>query len=194
MVAGVIMQIELFNNLSESNRVNKSSFLRKITGLNGTLRNACSVVNPSVIIELDPNKLQQSILKHEFVVDSDLEYVTTNGLYRVVYDFITQVLSANYIHIPEFNRFYFITNITSIKNNLWQIDCKCDVLMSYAAEIRDLHAIVERQENVFNKYIPDPMLSYSEKWEITETVIENDVFKTDTPIAYFTVLNVVEDK
>lgn len=50
--------------------------------------------------------------------------------------------SYNYCYISEFNRYYFITNITSIRTNLWRIDCSVDVLMSFASEILNLDVIV----------------------------------------------------
>ena len=50
--------------------------------------------------------------------------------------------SYNYCYISEFNRYYFITNITSIRNNLWRIDCVVDVLMSFASDILNLDVIV----------------------------------------------------
>ena len=34
----------------------------------------------------------------------------------------------NYCYIPDFGRYYFITDITSIRTNLWRIDCVVDVL------------------------------------------------------------------
>lgn len=49
----------------------------------------------------------------------------------------------NYCFIPDFNRYYFITNMTSIRTNLWRIDCNVDVLMSFQTQISNLDLIVE---------------------------------------------------
>ena len=62
----------------------------------------------------------------------------------------------NYMYIPEFHRYYFITGITSVKKGLWQIDGHCDVLESYKEQIKALKAVVERQENEYNLYLNDP--------------------------------------
>lgn len=48
----------------------------------------------------------------------------------------------NYCYIPDFNRYYFITNITSVRTNIWRIDCSVDVLMSFQTEILNLDVIV----------------------------------------------------
>ena len=48
----------------------------------------------------------------------------------------------NYCYIADFGRYYFITNITSIRTNIWRIDCAVDVLMSFSNEILSLDVIV----------------------------------------------------
>lgn len=48
----------------------------------------------------------------------------------------------NYCFIPDFGRYYFITNITSVRTNIWRIDCDVDVLMSFQSEILNLDVIV----------------------------------------------------
>ena len=46
----------------------------------------------------------------------------------------------NYCYISSFNRYYFIREITSVNNRLWQIDMTVDVLMTYKTEIRGIKA------------------------------------------------------
>lgn len=48
----------------------------------------------------------------------------------------------NYCYISDFNRYYFITNITSVRTNIWRIDCHVDVLMSFQTQILNLDVIV----------------------------------------------------
>jgi len=48
----------------------------------------------------------------------------------------------NYCYIPDFGRYYFISNITSVRTNIWRIDCSVDVLMSFQDEILNLDVIV----------------------------------------------------
>lgn len=48
----------------------------------------------------------------------------------------------NYCFIPDFGRYYFIINITSVRTNIWRIDCSVDVLMSFQSEILNLDVIV----------------------------------------------------
>lgn len=68
---------------------------------------------------------------------------------------VSDISGVNYCKINEFNRYYFINNIKSVNNNLWELSCHVDVLQSFAAEIRAQSGIVERQENYFNLYLND---------------------------------------
>lgn len=53
----------------------------------------------------------------------------------------------NYCYISSFNRYYFINNITSVRNGLWRIECTVDVLMSFKNQIMNLDVIIEDATN-----------------------------------------------
>ncbi len=61
----------------------------------------------------------------------------------------------NYAYIPDFGRYYFITNITSVRNNLWEVAMRVDVLMTYADEIKANTAVIARNSNLWNLYYQD---------------------------------------
>lgn len=147
------MKLILYNNYSENNKLDKN--IVKIIELNGTLREASSIINPSILIELNPSTL------NEYVVYNSNKYVNYNGIKitweSFIYDY---VLSANYGYIPEFNRYYFISDIISIRNNIWRLNMHVDVLMSYAKEIKKLKALIKRNEFDFNKLIVDDLVNY----------------------------------
>ena len=63
--------------------------------------------------------------------------------------------NANYMHIPDFNRYYFITDIKSIRNGLIEISGHVDVLQTYSSQIRNNTAIIKRNANSWNLYIED---------------------------------------
>lgn len=66
-----------------------------------------------------------------------------------------EVPNFNYVYIPNFKRYYFVTDITNVRNNLWNISLKVDVLMSFKDQIRSQTCIVARNENDFNPLIMD---------------------------------------
>ena len=54
-----------------------------------------------------------------------------------------------------FGRKYFVNDIRSIRNNLFEFSCHVDVLSTYADAIRENTGIVKRQEKVWNLYLND---------------------------------------
>lgn len=62
---------------------------------------------------------------------------------------------SNYIYIEEFGRYYYITNIISTHNSLWELHCHVDVLMSFAELIKQQVAVVARQESTYNMMLDD---------------------------------------
>ena len=58
--------------------------------------------------------------------------------------------SFNYFYIPEFSRYYFVTNITYITNSIVEITGSVDVLDSYEQQIRNNTAVIQRQESLVN--------------------------------------------
>lgn len=56
------------------------------------------------------------------------------------------IAGYNYCYIPEFGRYYYIVDITSVRTNAWEVSMRCDVLMSYSAQIKSLRPIIERDE------------------------------------------------
>lgn len=95
-----------------------------------------------------------------------------------------KILKSNYVYIPAFNRYYFINSITSVRTNLWRVNLHCDVLYSFRNDVLQIKAIIDRQENNFNRYLIDnnmPLSSipYKEAKEIlTDDNGNGTLFKT----------------
>lgn len=70
-------------------------------------------------------------------------------------DMVFAGTSVNYAYIEQFGRYYYVTNIISVNNNLWEIHCHVDVLMTYKAQILAQNAVVARQEEKYNLYFDD---------------------------------------
>lgn len=65
------------------------------------------------------------------------------------------IFLCNYMQIPTFGRSYFITSIKSIRTGVFEIQAHCDVLSSFASEIKTNRAIILRQEHKFNLLLND---------------------------------------
>ena len=68
---------------------------------------------------------------------------------------LSSYVNCNYMQIPVFGRSYFVSNIRSIRRNLFEITAHVDVLSTYKTSIRANSAIVRRQENNWNLYLND---------------------------------------
>lgn len=66
------------------------------------------------------------------------------------------IYTYNYMYISEFGRYYFIDDIRSVNNNMWEISAHVDVLETYKTEILANSAVIKRQANIFNTYLNDP--------------------------------------
>ena len=71
---------------------------------------------------------------------------------------ISNYTGCNYITISTFDRSYFVLNIRSIRNGLFELTCHVDVLESFKNEIKDNKCIIKRQENKWNLYLNDGSL------------------------------------
>lgn len=68
---------------------------------------------------------------------------------------VRNIITYNYLYCPELQRYYFIDDIVSIHNNLWEISGHVDVLETYKNKILANSAVVKRQSNKFNTYLND---------------------------------------
>lgn len=66
------------------------------------------------------------------------------------------VYDYNYLRITEFNRYYFIDDIISLNNNIWEVKAHVDVLETYKNAILANTAVIKRQQNQYNLYLDDP--------------------------------------
>jgi hypothetical protein len=88
-------------------------------------------------------------------------------------EYKANLFDYNYVYIKEFKRYYFINDIISIRNNLWQLNCTVDTLMSFKTDILNLNCLIARNQYVFNAYINDELLPLQYNHTVTETIIVN---------------------
>lgn len=134
------MDIVLYNNSAEPNRVDKSSFITQKYRISITLKDSASVTNMSIRLKLNNNP-----------------------------DF-------NYAYIPLFNRYYFITDIKSIRNNIWEISLSVDVLMTYKDAIYEQIGFIDRNEYEYNNDIIDKKRVISQGFDIEHHIVTNTLF------------------
>ena len=136
------MTISFYNNVSEKEKIGKT--LKNKKSLTGFLKQATSVINPIITIEIEnPSQF-------------------------------------NYCHIPQFHRYYFINDMINVRNNLWEIHMKVDVLESFKTQIKANKAIVEKSEQSAssNEYFNDGSTFYHDSREYNEIAMFQRGFDT----------------
>ena len=93
-------------------------------------------------------------------IDKSLTQITEFvGTLRNETDVVTPVIlvegalpSFNYCFIEAFNRYYFVTDFRTVRNNVYEIHCKSDVLMSF--DLDNVTGVIVASERVgINNYL-----------------------------------------
>lgn len=152
------MNITLYRTSCEPNRVDKNNYISKIVTLNGTLREVCSIIQPSIDFFLT-NQILITDNDVSTIVDSSEDILdggnTSNTQRYDIGVLLNKIISCNYMYIPTFNRYYFIDDIISVRNNLWRIVAHVDVLMSFKKEILNQTVLINRNEFDFDLFLID---------------------------------------
>ena len=118
----------LYTCTCDRKKVNKAGSLENETKVTGTFRikEKCSILNP--VIELATTTIESGNL---------------------------QLAALNYAYIRRFNRYYFITDIRYMNDNLVELTLDIDVLMSYADKILKSSQEVTRAQSINSKSFID---------------------------------------
>lgn len=132
--------IQLYQNNTEPNRVNKRNYIKPIKNVRGIIRDQGSLSKLTITLQY----------KDE--------------------------INFNYVRIPNLNRYYFVDDIRFISNDMYEIDLRCDVLMTYNRALRNCYAYVDRNEYNYDPYIPDKRITIKQGVDIEDIAIPNSVF------------------
>lgn len=100
----------------------------------------------------EKNKIGKN-LTNDFSLSGTLRDIT-NIINPVILIELNEIGNYNYCYIPDFNRYYFITEITVIRTGLFAISLMVDVLESFQTSIKNLSVILLNTQNVgTNNYL-----------------------------------------
>ena len=133
------MQIILYRIDCEARELAKGWYIENATSkltLDGTLREQCSVIAPSIAFG------RTILALHNY----------------------------NYAYIKDFDRYYFIVDMTTIRDSLTRIDFRCDVLYSFRSNLTSSSSLLfcERWSGSTDKLINDNLRDYETNKVITE--------------------------
>lgn len=100
----------------------------------------------------EKNKIGKN-LTNDFSLSGTLRDAT-NIINPVILIELNEIGNYNYCYIPNFNRYYFITDITVIRTGLFAISLMVDVLESFKIDIKNLSVILLNTQNIgSNNYL-----------------------------------------
>ena len=112
----------------------------------------------------ETNKINKT-LNSELVLTGNLKQ-ESSIIKPVILIEATSLVNYNYCYIPEFNRYYFITDLTIIKKNLWRVSLRVDVLMSFKDEILECPIILSNtQTTELENYLPSDVYKSTVKFK-----------------------------
>lgn len=63
------------------------------------------------------------------------------------------IVTYNYCYIPDFKRYYFIDEITSVRNGLWNVKLHSDPLMSFKTAILNSTGVLSNSTSEDDNYL-----------------------------------------
>ncbi len=167
------MKISLYKNPSRKNVLDKSSSLDEIATLDGTFRNAQSILSPTITIDLKD---------YYFLTDDDSKLVMDDDSVLTTGYFVSDLLlKANYAYIDELERYYYVTDIQVVSSNIINISLKVDPLMSFKDDILSNYCCIARNYTNKNLLLEDNQtrFKYDSKIEFITPTNVGDVTKLD---------------
>ena len=92
----------------------------------------------------------------------------------------SEVPTFNYAFIKSFNRYYYVTDIASVRNNLWEISLSVDVLMTYKEALLNCTGFIDRNEFEYDPLIVDDKLPLKEGQTVKVDFLTNELFSNSS--------------
>ena len=106
---------------------------------------------------LSERKVIEKTLINAFDLSGTLREATSITNPIITVESTSAIVGYNYCYIPDFSRYYFVVDVKSMRNNLWAVTLKVDVLMSFKEAIFNTPAIIDHTTgNDTTKYMNSP--------------------------------------
>lgn len=97
---------------------------------------------------------------------------------------------VNYMYIPDFGRYYWVTDVTFLTGGRAVVSGTVDVLMTYAGGIRGLRVNIDRAQGQTENYIPDTSQGFTNSAETTVLKSDGTLISEETSTCWM-VLGVI---
>ena len=123
----------------------------------------------------EPERIDKTVyLATALRLEGTLKEETDISTPSILFEYDGELPAFNYVHIPAFRRYYFLTSLVSVSTKLWRMDLSCDVLQSFQNEIKKNSATLARSENHYNTKIKDSILPFDSNRQYSRIDIVKD--------------------
>lgn len=130
--------VKLYKNITSQETINKQPYLTQIEELTGEFRDNIDILNPVITVQLTNTTTAAKIMSE-----------------------------CNYVYITAFSRYYYVTGIRAVSNNVVELSCRVDVLYSWKTPILEQVVLVARNERQYSLYLDDGILKLYNNPNIT---------------------------
>ena len=100
-------------------------------------------MNITLYNNLSEKNVIQKTLANAVQLTGELSESTSIKNPIITIEYPSTIVGFNYCYIEDFARYYFVSDIKSLRNNLWALTLRVDVLMSFANDILNTPAIID---------------------------------------------------
>lgn len=123
------MNIKLYYTTAEKNEIGKLEKSELLIEMdNVSFKSSENTYNPTILIKYDPQDIPL---------------------------FENKLMKANYVYIDILKKYYFITDVVLMTNNIIAYSLKMDVLETYRTYILNLECLIARNEFEYDTYLHD---------------------------------------
>lgn len=101
-------------------------------------------------------KRKNSTLRPDLSTSFSVLLKSPTSLHTPTFSISAETFDYNYIQWGD--RYYFVTDVVSRNNNLWDVSCVCDVLATYKADILNSTQFVSYSSHKSSIWLPDTRL------------------------------------
>lgn len=132
-------------------------------------------------------KRKNSTLQPTLTTSFDVLLKSPTSLHTPTFSISAETFDYNYIQWGD--RYYFVTDVVSRNNNLWDVSCVCDVLATYKTDILASTQFVSYSSYKSSIWLPDTRLPIQKNASVASNTGTIGLFDTDG----FYVLSVIGD-
>jgi hypothetical protein len=114
----------------------------------------------TLYVNKDDNRKLNKILTSDYTISNVSVYSECSIVKPILkLRFFTEITNYNYVYIPDFNRYYFISDIVLSKGETAFLYLKCDVLMSNRNDILNTRQTIIRYNDITNDYVRNTVVT-----------------------------------